>query len=206
MKDKIYSQIFIYKIYCKDPTITHFYIGSTCNLYQRTALHKSKLKQGCNYKLYDFMRNNGGWDNWDIAVIETRNNQTHTEKLNLEKYYFNTFNPLLNSHKCGRTHKEYLKDNYDKILLQRYNNRLKHLEKRKITAKERYSNNKKICIERSQNYYKKNKDKINQKKQTKYNCLCGETITIGTRKKHLKTKNHSDNLKNIFCCIKIIDE
>jgi len=205
MKNKIYSQIHIYKIYCKDPKITHFYIGSTSNLYSRTALHKSKLKHGCNYKLYDFMRLNGGWDNWDIAILETRKNQTSKEKLTLEKYYFDTFNPLLNTHKCGRTHKQYVKDNYNKILLQRYNNRLKHLEKRREKNREKYSNNKKELIKRSQDHYKKNKEKIKERNQFKLNCLCGEQITLGSRKKHLKSKNHSDNLKKIFC-INIINE
>ena len=48
IKDKIYSQISIYKIYCLDPKITHFYIGCSCNMYQRKALHKTHYNNGLN--------------------------------------------------------------------------------------------------------------------------------------------------------------
>jgi hypothetical protein len=199
--DKIYSQIDIYKIYCLNPSITHFYIGCTSNYYQRKALHKNHYKKGCNYKLYDFIRKNGGWDNWDFAILKTLHNKTHTEKHNLETYYYNTFNPLLNTHKCGRTHKQYLKDNYEKIMIQRKNNRLKHIEKRRKLCRDKYNLNKEKMIKISQKYYSQNKDKIKERYNFEIKCLCGETIKLGNRKKHIKTKNHSDNLKKIFSCI-----
>ncbi len=204
---KIYSNIFIYKIYCRDAAISHIYIGSTNNMYRRWSHHKSTCNNpkacGYNWKLYDFIRKNGGIDNWDIVVIYTKENVTKKERVELEKYYYNVFNPLLNSYKVGRTHKEYLKDNYDKIMLQRAGNRLKHIEKRRAMLRKRYYDNKEQFIQNSKNFYSKNKEQIKAKNNSTFNCLCGATLKYGNRKQHILSANHKTNLQKIFSCIEI---
>ena len=62
-----------YKIVCKDENITDCYVGSTINFNHRKRCHKencynNKLKQ-YNCKVYQFIRNNGNWENWEIPIV-----------------------------------------------------------------------------------------------------------------------------------------
>ena len=69
-----YENACIYEIVCKDVNITERYVGSTTNLIQRRGAHKT----GCNnenvkhytYYVYQFIRKNGGFENWDVVLIE----------------------------------------------------------------------------------------------------------------------------------------
>jgi len=59
----------IYTIQCiQNPSL--LYVGSTNNLYMRTAKHKSRSKT-CNYKLYCAIRENGGWDAFEVKIYKT---------------------------------------------------------------------------------------------------------------------------------------
>jgi len=91
----------VYKIVCKDKSITEFYIGSTNNLYNREATHKSNCKYlNCYSKgLYMFILNNGGWDNWKIVVLEETPNYNKHQRFTLEQSYKDKLNPQLN--KCN---------------------------------------------------------------------------------------------------------
>jgi hypothetical protein len=85
----------VYKIYCKDSSITEFYVGSSCDFHQRKRKHKSscnnpKDKQ-YNYKVYRYIRNNGGFDNWDFEILlETEVENNKELKLKYEKLKNNT--------------------------------------------------------------------------------------------------------------------
>lgn len=59
---------FFYKITCKDPLITRCYIGKTKRFIARCANHKTNSKEN-TLKLYAYIREHGGWDNWEINVI-----------------------------------------------------------------------------------------------------------------------------------------
>ena len=69
-----YSNTILYKIVCKDLKIKDLYVGYTTNYVQRKYAHK----QNCNnsksvnysYKLYEVIRANGGWNNWDMEIIK----------------------------------------------------------------------------------------------------------------------------------------
>ena len=69
-----YSKCCVYKLCCKDQEIEQFYIGSTTNPTQRKCDHKkccTKVndKEYNTYK-YQFIRDHGGRNNWDLIVIE----------------------------------------------------------------------------------------------------------------------------------------
>lgn len=77
-----YSNTIIYKIFCKDTTIPDLYVGYTTNFVQRKHAHKQNCnnnKSNYNYKLYDFIRNNGGWINWQMEIIAYFNYTTQYE-------------------------------------------------------------------------------------------------------------------------------
>jgi len=99
----------IYKIYCKDTSITDVYIGSTKDFYKRKYSHKSSCNNSTlkdyNMKVYTFMRENGGFDNWDFEVIE-ENIEDKVQALVREKYYIEFYNTSLNCNKPFRTEEE----------------------------------------------------------------------------------------------------
>ncbi len=73
-KDMDYCKMVIYKICCEDLNITDIYVGHTCNLVKRRCQHKTlcnnKKDKHHNLKVYQFIRANGGWDNWDVIEID----------------------------------------------------------------------------------------------------------------------------------------
>ena len=71
-----YNQSIIYKLCCKDPSITDIYIGSTTRFARRKSQHKSICNntdtnnQSYNFYVYQFIRENNGFSNWDMIEIE----------------------------------------------------------------------------------------------------------------------------------------
>ena len=96
--DVDYSNTIIYKIYCKDETIKDIYVGHTTNFIQRKYSHKT----GCNnlnnnLKIYNAIRSNGGWDNWDMIEIAKYNCKDATEARIKEQEHYNNLKASLNS-------------------------------------------------------------------------------------------------------------
>ena len=92
--------ITFYKIYCKeDPN--QFYIGSTKNFSGRKSHHKKNVKNrsGKLYwcKLYQFIREKGGWDNFEMIRLYTDTFNTKEDRNHDEQCIINISNPPLNS-------------------------------------------------------------------------------------------------------------
>ena len=87
-----YSNTIIYKITCKDVLINKLYVGHTTNFTQRKYYHKNSCinEQPCNYKcnLYEVIKNNGGWNNWKMEIIEVYNCADHYEAKKREQECF----------------------------------------------------------------------------------------------------------------------
>lgn len=68
-------KIYYYLISCKDSAITACYVGSTNNYSNRCREHYSRSQNNKDpaftKKLYQFIRANGGWDNWEINLLDT---------------------------------------------------------------------------------------------------------------------------------------
>jgi hypothetical protein len=81
--------------------VSDLYVGHTTNFVQRKHSHK----QGCineknpnhKCKLYEVIRNNGGWINWKMEIINFFNFKTHYEARKKEQEYFVSLNATLNS-------------------------------------------------------------------------------------------------------------
>ena len=69
-----YQNIVIYQICCKDLNIKDILIGYTTDLTKRKCLYRNHVKSTdekyAYNKLYNFIRGNGGWENFDIVEIE----------------------------------------------------------------------------------------------------------------------------------------
>lgn len=74
IKPKDYSKSVVYKITCKDESVDFIYVGSTRNWQQRYSQHKSDCNNvkspRHNLQIYEFMRNNGGWGNFVMILVE----------------------------------------------------------------------------------------------------------------------------------------
>ena len=96
-----YSNTIIYKITCKDIAITDVYVGHTTNFVQRKHSHKQSCLnvKSNNYtcKLYEVIRDNGGWNNWKMEIINFFKCKDHYEARTKEQEYFISLDATLNS-------------------------------------------------------------------------------------------------------------
>ena len=93
-----YSNTIIYKIYCKDECITDIYVGHTTNFIQRKSGHKAACNNEKNdLKIYKIIRENGGWNNWNMIEIAKYNCKDSTEARIKENEHFNQLKSTLNS-------------------------------------------------------------------------------------------------------------
>lgn len=106
-----YSNNKNYRIYCKDPNITDCYIGCSTDP-SRCRLHKvvcnTKTNKGYNYKIYQFIRANGGWDNWIFEYIEDYPCENEEQQHIRERYWYDYYKATLNTKVPRRTFIEYL--------------------------------------------------------------------------------------------------
>ena len=96
---------YIYQIKCKDPNVKDFYIGSTRHWGQRKISHKHSCINNSNYKLYQYINMNGGWENWEMVLLE-QPCISKQEAVLLEKQYIINYQSTLNKNKPIRTKEE----------------------------------------------------------------------------------------------------
>ena len=79
MKERM--ETYLYVISCKNPKVKERYIGYTTDWEKCLEYRSEAYDTGSNAKsmLYTFVREHGGWDNWDIIIIGTY--QTRDEAL-----------------------------------------------------------------------------------------------------------------------------
>ena len=96
-----YSNTIIYKITCKNHLVSDVYVGHTTNFVQRKHAHKQSCinVKSLNYKckLYQVIRNNGGWENWKMEIINFFECKNQYEARKKEQEYFLSLNATLNS-------------------------------------------------------------------------------------------------------------
>ena len=108
----------IYEIRCKDPNVKECYVGSTSNFKARNTHHKTRCNNpsvpGHNYYVYDFIRKNGGWENWNMNEVKKVNVSSHMEARQAERGHIQEIGGSgLNQMKPYATAKEY-EDYYKK--------------------------------------------------------------------------------------------
>jgi hypothetical protein len=98
-KDDIdYSKTIIYKIICKDEKVSDVYVGHTTNFVKRKFQHKTSCKNLNNkLKIYEIIRQNGGWDNWEMINVATYNCKNKEEACIKEQKHYEEIKPSLNS-------------------------------------------------------------------------------------------------------------
>lgn len=96
-----YVKTIIYKICCKNTTIKECYVGHTTNFKQRKIEHKyaccNENSKSYNCKVYSFIRNNGGFDNWEFFEIEKFPCSSKKEAEMRESYWYFNLKAALNA-------------------------------------------------------------------------------------------------------------
>ena len=121
--DIMYENGVIYMMKHKTDDKKEYYIGSSYDFKQRCWAHKSYCNnendKRYNYKLYKYIRENGGWDAWEIILLYDypckNRNELHLEEQRAVKEYKST----LNTQVPGRTYQECYEDNREKYLQQK---------------------------------------------------------------------------------------
>lgn len=165
------TEVSFYRFVCNDPEIKSSYVGHTVNFKERKHNHKSicnnsnPLGKGYNYKIYQTIRDNGGWDNWRMIEIEKRFVKDKREAERIETDLMKTQEADMNSYKafCGfKTREEYTKqyriENADKI----------------------------------KNYREINQKKRASYQLEKITCECGALVCRASYSKHKKSPKHAE--------------
>jgi hypothetical protein len=162
-----YANSIIYKIVCKDISITDLYVGHTTSFTHRKREHKSRCINKYSFPIYKTINDNGGWDNWEMIEIEKYSCNDANEARARERYWYeelsaklNARSPTLNIENKKEKSKEYLKNYHQNLSIEQ---KQKKTEYGKIW-----------------------------KKTKKYDCVCGAKILSCCKNKHFKTKKHID--------------
>jgi hypothetical protein len=114
-----YSKSMFYKLVCKDLTITDLYVGSTTDFKSRKNNHKTKCYnengKSYNFRVYKFIREHGGFKNWNMIVIHRQSCIDSIESHTIERQYTEALGATLNSCVPSRTGKEWYETNKDRV-------------------------------------------------------------------------------------------
>ena len=164
-----YANSVIYKIVCLDPTITDLYVGSTTNPTRRKNAHKTVCNnpwnKNHNLYVYRFIRDNGGFDNWQFVVIRRyKNIETKEQLLKKERKYVDKLKPTLNKQVPMQTSKE--------------------------SCRAYYRKNRETLIDAMKQYDTEHKEQLKAKWGQKIECECGITYTLRHKNRHRNTQRH----------------
>ena len=178
-----YSNVCFYKIVCKDINITDLYIGHTTDFTRRRWQHKSTClnpdNSQHNSRIYSFIRENGGWDNWDMILIDRCSCRDSLEAKQKERNLIEILSANLNTNIPSRSKKESFINWYSI-------NKEHHYAK----SKEYKEQHKEQIVEQQREYRIKNKEQLKMRQNTKCVCECGGRFTISNKAKHYKSEMH----------------
>jgi hypothetical protein len=224
-----YSKSFIYKLCCKDVNIKEEYIGSTTNMRTRKQCHKRSCHNEKDFSYlqykYQFIRENGGFDNWDMVLVENYNATDNLDLRKRERYWteelkasLNSINPYItieerkvyntqNSKNWRENNPEKYKENYTNSNQEWYIN---NKEYKSQYNKEYRENNKNYFILKMQEWKSNNKEHVKEYKKKyrdkRINCYCGSNISINDKSSHFKSKKHINFICKNKKRLVIVDE
>jgi len=195
-----YKKSLIYKLCCNNTDIKDIYIGSTTDFIKRKNSHKTNCNNpntiGHNLKVYQFIRENNGWDNWSMILVENFSCESKLELKKRERHWIETLESKLNSQIPTRTKKEYRIEYADKFKKYYKKYRVENANKYKEQEKKKYEEHREEILEYAKEYRVKNKDKIKIKQKEKITCQCGCEIQRSNFSTHLKTEKHKKLMIN----------
>jgi hypothetical protein len=181
-----FSKTVIYHFVCKDEMIKCSYVGSTTNFNKRKGQHKAdcNIETASHYNLnvYQTIRANGGWANWDMKPLEEFACENKTQQVIREQFWMDRLKPDMNCRKAYQTDEG--KSQRQKLY------RVVNTEVIKERHKGWYKENSEAIKEKHKAYHQSNKDAILEKKSVKYTCECGSICRIGDKSQHERSIKH----------------
>jgi hypothetical protein len=197
-----YSKTVIYKIQHIDKEDL-LYVGSTTDFTQRKTQHKHKCKSG-TAKLYQMIRDNGGWNEFNMVVIKKFCCENGQEAKAEEDRIIRQMKCNMNMRRAYTTNeekKEYYEQNKERLNEQskQYYERNKeqkkeYYENNKEKIKQYYEQNKEQIKERRKEYYEQNIEKIKQYQEEQIICVCGCPVRKVNLPRHRRTMKHRNIL------------
>ena len=211
----LYENSVIYKLVHKnDQDNENIYVGSTTNFRLRKNCHKKStnnpIGEKYNRPQYKYIRENGGWDEWEMIAVETYPCENKRELEIRERFYIETLKAKLNKNIPTRTPTEHYQDNKERILNRNYQYREDNYEKIKEQQKQYYRDNrdeisnyynkwKENNIDKLKEYNKKykqnNYEKITEQQKQKTTCECGCSSTYSNIKRHRNSDKHKKKME-----------
>lgn len=102
-----YANTQIYRFVCNDVNIVNTYVGSTTNWTKRKASHKCCCNNPnhnfYHYNVYQVIRANGGWDNWNMVLVENYPCNGRREVEQREQFWKEYYNDDMGLYKAFTT-------------------------------------------------------------------------------------------------------
>jgi hypothetical protein len=176
----------IYKIRPLDKTLDFSYIGSTICFPKRKFKHKGVC---CNEKskshdipLYKSIRENGGWDAFEMVPLEEYKCDTKLQARIREQDTLDKIENKLNSIRA------YSDDTTTKEQKKLYRDENK--ERIQELTHQHYLINRDVILEKRNGYRNKKKTAINEQKKEKVECCCGAIVSKSHLGRHRDTIKH----------------
>jgi len=190
-----YAQTIIYKIQ-HETKLDLLYVGHTTEFSRRQTYHKSQVKTNTK-KLYQMIRDNGGWECFKmVAIMEFPcENKTQAciqeEKCRIElNANMNSISAINNPEKQKETRKIYKKENREHIIADNKRYYQEHIEERKA-YRESIAEEQKVYQKK---WYQENKEARLIKNKIKYTCSCGKESLVCNKIRHEKSAFHLANI------------
>ena len=205
-----YSNTHFYKIVCRNTDIKDIYVGHTTDLKTRKGCHKRVCNNSNNKKhnllLYKFIRENEGWDNFDMIWIETNKYQNSMEARKRERELIEELQATLNFYKKPyvstderKTYKEeWTRNNEERVKETKHNWHLRNKPRLNEKGRQRYYDNREEELERCKRYYQDNIEERRATRNRVCNCPCGETYTYANKARHERSKKHQTYLQSLI--------
>ena len=152
-----YSKTSIYKIVCNDLNIKECYVGHTTDMTKRKWAHKSvcnnEKSKYHNIKIYQIIRENGGWENWNMLLVEKFPCKDKYQACKREREVYEELDSKMNTNRPYLTKEE----------LQQYNKQYREEHKAELNEKMKqyYQEHK----EDKKQYYQEHKEKLKEKRE-----------------------------------------
>ena len=168
--------IYIYKLIKKDAINDDMvYIGSTRDIKYRMRKHKARcynINNNCyNLKVYKYIRDNGGWDEWKYEIVDEVEVALRNDAARYEGEYIIKYDAInkLNDIVAGRTPKEYREQNKEQLSQynKQYNKQYHEQNREQILQKQKqyYQQNREQILQRQKQYNEQNREQILQRQK-----------------------------------------
>ena len=193
-----YSNTHFYKIACKDLSIKDCYVGHTLNFTKRKCTHKNNsinpLNKNYHQYVYKFIRDNGGFTNFEMILINTEQCENRLEALSKERQYKEQLKATLNQINPIATDEDRL-EQAEKYNEWKKEDRKQNPDKYKERDKAKYEKFSEKMKDKARERYWLKKDEINEKKKDKYHNHGGKEKNSIQCKKY--REEHKEEVKEM---------